>query len=499
MNIKTALFYQLLSLLTSFVARYLFIILLGKEYLGLNGLFLNLLSLLSLAEMGVGIAVTYSLYQPLSQKEHSKINIILSFYKKIYYRIGSAIFLVGLCLIPFLEFFMNEVPDIDHIQWIYVLFLINTSITYFFSYRHVILIADQKQYVVTKYYNVSEVLLKVFQISVLLLTKNYILFLVLRIVFTFIKDRMLNSYVRKHYGFTDNRTDGKLDDWTKEGIVKNIKGNIAHRIGYILVLNTDNLLMSKFVGIVSVGLYSNYYLILSSLNVFSGQIFKSIVASVGNLNVEADVDHKIRVYKNLDFFTKWLYGYLSICLLGLFNHFIKWWIGDDFLFSPTIVLLICINFYMMGIRNTNGTFISAMGLFWEGRYQPILESIINLVVSIILAQRIGVAGVLTGTFISTVTTCFWIEPYLVHKYGFNKKPYDYFIRFGGHTVLTVGVGGLVLYVLSFFPESGLGYFVVKGMIATLMINAIYILAYFRTESFRYYLGHVKRLSGYLRR
>lgn len=358
--------------------------------------------------------------------------------------------------------------------------------------------ADQKQYVITKYYNLSEIGLKVGQILILVMTKNYLLFLSLRIIFTLIKDLSLNAYVKRNYGYLKLSEAKALDHETKKGIVRNIKGNIAHRIGYILVLNTDNLLMSKFVSLVSVGLYSNYYMILTSLNVFAGQIFKSIVASVGNLHVEADVDHKIRVYRNLDFFTKWLYGYLSISLLVLFNHFIGWWIGEDFLFSSVIVLMIVINFYMTGIRNTNNTFITAMGLFWEGRYKPILESVINLLVSIVLAQRFGVIGVLIGTFVSTVTTCFWIEPYLVYHYGFKKKPYDYFIRFSIHSSLTLVVGVITYGVVGLMPDSGIMAFVVKGFVATIIINGGYTLAYMRTKEFGYYYGYVKRLLGRFR-
>lgn len=485
-NFKIALLGQGSGLVISFIARIIFIRILGSEYLGLNGLFTNILTVLSLAELGVGEAITYSLYKPLAENDNYKCKMLMQLYKKMYIIIGIIILIVGIFVTPFLPYIINDIPSIKGINYIYILFVINTSVSYFFSYKRNLIIADQNRYVATIYRYFFYFLLNIFQIVFLIITRNYIIFLILQIFFTLIENFFISLKANKMYPYLKDNSKIQLDKDSKKEIIKNTKAMMMHKIGGTIVSSTDNILLSKFVGLIEVGLYSNYFLITNALNIIYGQFYSSILASVGNLVVEQKTEHQYKVFQNIDFMGFLVYSFSSVCLLCLFNPFITLWIGKQYTFNISIVLVIVINFYITGMRKSVLTFREASGLFYKDRWKAIIEAIVNLIASIILANKYGTIGVFLGTLISSVSVCVWVEPYVLFKYGFNKKLSVYFKCYFKYLFFTVYLAILSYFTCFFINETNLVSFILKMIICFTVFFVNVLIFYRNNSSFIYY-------------
>lgn len=494
-NVVTAFIGQGLGFIISFIARIFFIKILGEEYLGINGLFTNILTVLSLAELGIGTAITYSLYEPLAKKDKEKCKSLMHLYKKVYIIIGIIILFVGSIITPFLGIFLNETPNIDNLKIIYLLFVANTGISYFYSYKRNLIIADQNRYIATIYRYSFYFILNIFQIIYLIKYRNYIGFLIIQIVFTFLENYFVSQKANKMYPFLLDKNVNKVDKKTSTEIFRNTKAMMMHRIGGTIVNSTDNIILSKYVGLVQVGLYSNYYLITSALNLVTVQIYNSLVPGIGNLKAENNIQKEYTVFKRLNFITFWMYGFLTLCLLVMFNDFISIWIGSRYTLSFAVVLIITVNFYLTGMRKSVLAFRDAMGLFYKDRYKAIIEAIINIIVSIILAIKMGIFGVFLGTFISSITTCVWVEPYVLYKYGFNKKFGDYCIDYLKKVVIMIVMGFILYFIrLQFIDYNIIIRFLIELGVCIVMINGLFWLMFRKTDEYNYFIDLLKKIS-----
>lgn len=491
-NILTSLVGQTLGILTSFVGRTIFINILGTMYLGINGLFSNILSILSLAEMGIGSAIIYSLYKPLAERDYKKINALMTLYAKAYKVIGITIFVLGISISPFLKFIIKDTPDIPNLVFIYILFLMNTVVSYFFSYKRTLIIADQKSYITTVYRYGFYIILNIVQIIVLILTSNFIVFLSTQIIITLTENILISQKADKMYPFLLNKNNDKLDYNSKNEIVKNVKALMCHRIGGVVVSGTDNILISSFVGVEQVGIYSNYFLVVNAINIVVSQIFNAVTASVGNLNVNGSSEKSYDIYQKMLFANFWIAGFCSITLVEVLNLFIELWIGQQYLFNINLLLIIVINFYMALIRKTTLVYKDALGLFWHDRYKSIIEAIINLIVSIILVNKIGIIGIFIGTFISTITTAFWIEPYILYKYGFEKKFSDYLLKFIKYTSIILITTLVTHNICNLFNSTTWIVLVIKILICIVSINGIFLVVFHNDEKLKYFIILLKK-------
>lgn len=484
MNLGAALLGQLIGVLVSFVARRVFVSMLGQTYLGLNGLFFNILSMLSLVELGVGPAIVFSLYKPLADNDTQQIRALMKLYQKAYVVIGCVVALLGLACTPFLDFFITDMPDVPHIRWIFLLFVLNSALSYFFSYKRSLVIADQKRYVAVFYQYGFLLLLNVLQIAALYLTRNYFVYLGLQVVCTLAENIAVSRRVDKLYPYLKQKNAPRVDPATAQQITRNTKAMIFHKIGNTVVNSTDNLLISKLISTIVVGLYSNYQMVLNALNTLAGHFFTAITASVGNLGSTEDTRRSREVFDTTFFFNFWVYGWGAIGLFNLFNPLIRLWLGPDFLLDDTVVGLIVVNFYVTGMRKAVLTFRDALGLYWYDRYKPVFESVINLVASILLARYLGVAGIFLGTLISTLTTCFWVEPYVLYRHGFHQPVRPFFVRYGVYTAAALGAGAVTGTLCLLVGEGGIGSFVARLGLCVVVPNLIFWLCFCRTAVFR---------------
>lgn len=486
-NLLYAITGQALGLVASFIARIVFVKILSSEYLGLNSLFTNILTVLSFAELGFGTAITYSLYRPLEENDEEKVKTLMRLFKIIYIIVGITIFILGILITPFLSFFIKDMPDINNINLIYILFVINTSVSYFFSYKRTLIIADQHRYIATFYRYICYILLNIIQILVLIITKKYILYLVTQIIMTIVENILVSRKADKMYPYLKSKKVKSIDAKLKKDIFANTKAMMMHKIGGIVVNSTDNILISKFVSLSAVGIYSNYLLITTALNTITSQLYNSLSASIGNLCVSESTEKQYNIFKKIDFLGFWIFSFSTICLMTLLNPFIKLWVGEEYLFSMPITILIVIMYYLKGMRQSVLTFREALGLFYKDRYKAIIEAIVNLVVSILLSFKYGVAGIFMGTIISSITVCIWIEALILFKYGFNKNVLEYFKNYFIYLVFTI-ITALITYYISSLVKTQflIAELIIKLLICLIIPNMLIVLLYRNTEEFSYF-------------
>ena len=494
-NLKTAVLFKLAAIVVNFIARKIFVVVLTKEYLGLDGTFANILTMLSLAELGVGTAITYSMYKPLAEGDRELILSLMTLYRKFYTIIGITVGVLGAALTPFLQYIIRDIPDIPHIRLIYLMFVLDSSISYFLVYKQSLISADQKQHIVTSYQYKTSMAVTAAQCAALLLTGDYILYLALKLCATFVCNALLARKADRLYPYLKQKTVQPLPAPVRQDISKNIRAMIAHKLGSVVVFGTDNVLIAYFVGAVSVGLYSNYLLITEGLASAYSMIFRAMTASIGNLCAAEDTAHAQAVFWRVDLLTRWIYGFSAVCLVVLFNPFISLWLGADYLFSMPIVLLIVLSFYMTGMRQSVLTFREAMGLYWYDRHKPLFESAINLAVSILLAKPFGIVGIFIGTVVSTLSTCAWIEPYVLFRHGFGAPVGKYFVRYALNVLLTAAAGAATWYICALLPAAGFGAFLVKVLLCCVLPNLFFLLVYGKTSEFHYFLTLGKSVLG----
>ncbi len=491
-NIKYSLIGQMLALVVTFISRIVFVNVLSAEYLGINGLFTNILSIISLAEIGVGAAIVYSMYKPIAENDIEKIKSLMKLFKRTYTVIGLIITVLGIMLTPFLHFFIKDIPDVKFISFIFLMFVVNSSISYFYSYKLFLIIANQKKYIASLYRYSIFIARSICQIIILYTTQNYILFLSIELLATLSENILVSIKADKMYPYLKDKRILPLDKNEKELIKKNVQALIYHRVGGVVVLGTDNILISMLIGIVAVGIYSNYLLIISSLMMIYGLVFESLTASIGNLGITQTGEKNKKIFHATNFAAFWIYGFSSIALLNLVNPFIQLWLGSKYLFGMEIVTVLVINFYITGMRTSVRVFKDAHGLYWYDRYKPLVESVINIAVSILLANRFGVIGIFLGTMISTITTSFWVEPFVLYKYGFKSSSRGYFKQYFKYELITIGVGLMTWFSCSFIGNTGILNFMIKVVICGVVPNLLFFLLFRNDKNFTYLILVSKR-------
>ncbi len=476
---------QFITLFTGLVVQTVFVRCMIDEYLGARGLFTSVLSVLSLAELGIGTVLVYSMYEPIAQNDERKLIALIRLYRKAYNIVALAILVVGLVLVPFLPFLINDMDSVPHATLIYLLYLMNSVLSYIYIYKTSILNADQKGYIVNVYTAIFSLVQCVGQIAVLVITHNFFVYMVIQIACTVLKNVAVSIQAEKMYAFLKSKEKIDLSKKEKRAIFKNVFAMFNHRVGSTVLTSTDNIIISKFIGLVVCGYYYNFKLIVDTLNGFINQFFNSMLSSVGNMLVMESRETSYRTFKYLHFLSFWIYTFCTICFIEMVNPFVLIWLGDEkYLFDNFTVIMIGLNFYVIGIRKVPLVFKEAMGLLWNDRFKPIVESVLNIVISIVLIQSLGVAGIFFGTIISMVLTSLWVEPYVLFKYGFEmstkefwKRNIIYFIVSG----ITITLTHLAAQQLAF---TGWADLLSKFGVCLIIPNVIILLLFFHTREFK---------------
>ncbi|KHE69232.1 lipopolysaccharide biosynthesis protein [Halobacillus sp. BBL2006] len=492
LNIGVGLGNQVIITALSFISRTVFVTYLGVEYLGLNGLFTSILAMLALAEAGIGSSIMYSLYKPVADDDRDKISVLMKLYKNAYLVIAVVVLLLGLSLMPFLKYFIGN-TQIEHVNFIYLIFLLNTVAPYLYMHKNSFLNVCQKGYIVTGFYSVSSIISTSLKIAILYYTQNFILYLLVESFITITSSVVLALIVNNKYPFLKEKVRAKLDPETKAGIVKNVKAIVLQNIGAYLVLGTDNIIISSFVGIAAVGIYSNYKMLIDISRTFINQIFNNIYHSVGNLVANENMEKIYSIYKVYRLVNFWLYASITITMYIMLGPFIKVWLGDGYLMDGATVLLLMLIFYEKGMRNAITTVKTTSGIFHSDRFAPLVQAAINLGLSITLVRYIGITGVFVGTLISSVFVPFWTTPYLVYKKVFKLPLVHYFGMYFLYLVIGVGTYFITDYSSSFIDGDNFGLLILKGIICFLIPNVIFVLVFMSTTEYKYIMNVLKAL------
>lgn len=476
---------QMFTYILQFISRTVFIYTLGKEYLGISGLFSNIIGVLSVTELGLGAAVTFSLYAPLANDDKKRINSIMRMLRRAYFLIGAFILAAGIILIPFLPYLMKKTTDLVNIPFIFMLYVIETVSSYWFcSYKSLIFNADQKRYVVNLYSYFAKIIGTACQIVVLFTLKSYVLYAIIRILINILGNFMIAHRVDVCYPFLKEKAE-PLPRAEKKEIYKNVIGTAAYKVNTMLINSTDNIVISAFISIAAAGVYDNYYMISNSVFTFIRSLFTSATAGIGNFVAKEEKKQSEFLFRVMMFAMFWMFGFATICLWVLLDPFITLVWGDDFLLEKVVVVAIILEFLIKSFQVVTIVYKDACGLFWKGKYRPVATMIINLAVSLLLVQKLGVLGVVLGTIASRLLTTWWFEPQLIYRNVFGMSCKMYFVRyFCAVAFVAVYIGILEIISLPFTEATfiNLG---IKSILCLLIPNFFTWIFFRKTEEFTY--------------
>ena len=411
----------------------------------------------------------------------------MKFYKKAYNIISLLVFGCGLLFIPFLKYIVGEVTVDVNIYVIYLMFLISTATSYTLSYRRNLVIANQKNYIINIIHIVYIIILNISQLVFLFATKNYYLYLGIKIICQILENAVCYIIASKMYPIIKKKNTQNLDKDTTKDIFKKVKALIYHKLGYSVVCGTDNIVISTFFGVTTVGLYTNYNMIINSLNTLFSQIITSTTASVGNLLVEKNnFSERFKVFKRIRFINFWLACFSGICALTMMDAFIKIWVGEKYILPTIVLVVIIINYFQNMMRSTYNAFKDSGGIWYEDRYVPILESLLNILFSIILLKIFGLAGVFMGTIVSSLVLWCYSYPKFVYQKLFNRSFWNYMKESFGYLLLFL-ILALITFVVSrqIVFSNNLLQLVFSAIISILIPNIILVILFRNTDNFQY--------------
>lgn len=486
---------QIVTIALNFISRTVFIHTLGSIYLGLNGLFTNLLSVLSFAELGFSTAIIYEMYAPLAANNRSQIAGLMNLYSKIYRYIGSGIFIIGLTFIPFLNNFIKDpsvIPvDSPPLWLIYLLFLSNTSLSYFFNYKRSIIVASQNGYIDTVNQIKFNLIKNIFQIIILYLYESFTLFLIIQLICTLFGNISISYKADELFPYLKVLKKEKVESSTLKSIKKNVLAMAFNKLGGVVVGGVDNLFISKYIGVIAVGYYSNYLLIITTIRMIFIQIFSPITASVGNFVVSKTKEEAYEFFKKLFFINAYFAIISSTCLATLINPFISIFWGNEYILSMTLTLAIVANFYIDRIRQSSQIYIDVKGLFWQIKWRSLSEAIVNIILVLsFLKSEMELKGVILGILITNVIINFWWEPYVVFKYYFHQKLWNYF-KWNIKYLLTAILSYLIIiYLTELFKDKYVN-FIMTLILSFVVPNIIFFIFYRKSTEFSYLLDIIK--------
>ena len=477
---------QIISYIMNFVCRTVFIKMLGSTYLGVGGLFQNILSVLSLAELGIGSAMTYKLYKPLADQDEMAVSRYMNFYASAYRAIGLGITAAGLCLLPFLSYLIKDINAVPNIRLIYVLYIVNAGASYLWSYQRTLFEADQKMYKVLLIQTFTNIMMNLLQMAALVLWQNYIVYFCIAIFAGLATNFLVMLKGRKEYAFLRKNKNTKLEQEEKKLLVKHVGAMMSHKVGSVVVNGTDNIIISAVLGLSTVGVYSNYSTIINMIKAILNPILNSFTASIGNLNAKETVEKSYRVFRVLYLLEYWIQGVVAICFFVLFPPFIELWIGSSYILTGGAFLVIILNYYINAMRHVVTTYNTTLGLFWNDRFKPWIEATVNLISSIILVRFFGLAGVFAGTLISTVTVCWWVEPYILYRHYFKKNVFSYYLKSIADFVFACAVAIFLQWLCGLTAN-----FIIKLFVCFGVANLLFFARFGWTAEFKHFTAALK--------
>lgn len=490
-NIMFGSLNRVINIILPFISRTVILYTMGTQYLGLSSLFSSILSFLSLTELGIGAAMVYSMYKPIAENDYATIKALLNLYKKIYRIIGAVILVLGLSLIPFLTVLVPEkLPEGINLYLLYVIYLINAVLSYWlFAYKNAILQAYQRDDINSKIASIITPLSYVMMLGSLVLTRNYYAYVLWLPVFTVATNVLRLIFVNK--AFPKMEPTGDVNQELKKSIFKKTAALIGTKLNTVVLNAADNLVMSAFLGLSVIAMYGNYLYIMTSIIGFLGIAYSSMTAGLGNSLQTDSLDDNYRNFEKFSFMNAWLVGWCAVCLVCLYQPFMKIWVGEELMFPFYVVLEMGLYFYVYQIRKIPVVYKDAAGIWWEDRFRPYVCMVVNVVLNISLVQIIGISGIILSTVFSLFVSIPW-ENYTIFKYVFHRSSRSYYGKMFLSVITMLVAGVITFFVCSFFGE-GIFAFLLRGAVCVVVPNCIFIALNFKRKEFKETIIFAKRI------
>ena len=483
---------QVISLIVSFLCRTIFTKIMGAEYLGISGLFTNILTILSFAELGIGSAIVFRLYAPLFENDTEKVKQYLVLYKKIYRIIIAVVSGAGIVFIPFLKYLVTAPNVKESVVLLYCLYLANTVLSYLFIYKKSLLIADQNDYIVSIITQMVTLIINVAQCIMLVLTRNFVLYCLCNCLCTLLGNICCSIYVNKHYSYLKEKPKGNLSKNEIRGLFSDVKGLLLTKIASVAFSGTDNIFISTFIGIKYVGILSNYTLILTMVNDIMNKVFSSVTASIGNLVAEGDLKQTENVLYRMYFVNTSMYGLMCVGMILLLQQFVSdIWLDSTFYLSSPIIVFAVIELFIRSIHYPIHTVQNALGLFSQYRIVYVIAALGNIVLDFMLVKKFGICGLFFATILCRGLT-YVVDIYVVYHFGFMcsaKKYIVNLIKWALFLLLAIVVGHFVLELILI---KGIIGFILKVLCVIVLYLILFFAVYRKNSDFAYLICMIKQ-------
>lgn len=495
-NMQWGMFQKGISLLFPFITRTIIIKILGGEYLGLNSLFTSVLTILNLAELGVSNAIVSNMYKPIVEHDTDTICALMAFYRKAYRFIGSVILLLGLFFLPFLRYFIKgDVPADINIYILYLIYLFNTASTYYlFAYKNCLFVAHQRNDIISKVQTFYTCVQHIIQIILILLFRNYYVFVIIIPLITILNNITVAFKVDKEYPTYKYR--GDLDSKTLEEIKKKIAGLMLARISATIRSALDSLFISAFIGLQCITIYDNYIYIVTAVAGIIQLLESSLIAGIGDSLVRNGVEKNYKNYNMFTFMLQWIVGWAAICILCLIQPFIRLWLGNDYLLNEWMPVLCAVYLFVNYISMIRSAYTQALGMWWSLRYVSLIDIAANALLNFALINWLGVYGIILATILDIVIVSIPWTSYFLFKDFFGKKYYFYFIKDIIKYLFIFFVNGIITFMIckELGGNSDICILLVRGATCVIIPNLIYFIFYFRSkyakEAFLFIKEHI---------
>ncbi len=480
---------QIVTIALSFLTRTCLVRFLGIEAVALNGLFTQVITAISLAEMGTGTAIVYNLYKPLAEGDHEKVSQLMNLFRAAYWVIAAATIVIGIVLLPWLPYLITDVTrDISYIRIVYLMFVFQSAVSYLFSYKIALIQADQNGYIYTRTYTVFKLVGTVPVLIAMVISKNYLVYLGANILLSVVTNAYASGIAQKKYPYIDKRA--KLPKEEKRQIFSNIRNLFIMQFAGRVVDSTDNILISSMISTILVGLYSNYMVVIGVFKQLSDKLMVAASASMGNLFVTDDTDSK---EKNLYRLTFIFYIFASVACVGTYScvqPFIQLWLGGEYLLELPVVLVLCFLYFVAIVYEPLKNAMYLTGFFSIGRNISFSSAMTNLVVSVILGRKIGLIGIFIGTMTTYVIEIVAKTYYLFKQYLKRSAKY-YIVLWVKMTLVFLAELWVVHTIGSRLVLPALPAFLVMGVLSVFITVIAVSLVFFRTDLYSYVMWLLK--------
>lgn len=491
-NISVGVVGRIVSLLLPFVIRTIILHRLGAEYAGLGSLFTSILQTLSVAELGFSSAIIFSLYKPVAEDNKPEICALLSLYKRIYQIVGMVILVAGLFVMPFLDFFIKgDYPADINLYLLYGIYLANTIISYFaFGYKNVILTVYQRQDILSAIDLVVNILRSAIQIGVLLICKNYYAYIIWLPIFTLATNIAVGRITKHRY--PDLVCQGKIEKKRLSAISKQIKGVALGRFSLIARNTLDSIILSALCGLTAVAMYSNYYFVFSSVSAILIVLLQAMSASVGNSIVTETKEKNLADHHKFDFYFMWIVSWCCVCMVCLYQPFMKLWAGTELLLPYHTMILFCVYFYVNQLSQVRSIYSESAGLWWDFRYVTLAEMLANLTLNIGLGMWLGIDGIIIATIITAFLSSFVAITMITFKKFFCSSAKQYYLNSAVYTFATVLSCWLTSKACDLVKAEGFVELVLRLLVCVVIPNVFFLAIYSCFKKYRSYIAGVSR-------